>query len=366
MGSIFDFNESLFNGIYFILISGISILIFAGFLYLMALPFLGIISSLTYKLVLWRRKNSLPNEKKIGIETIDIIKKQQIKSIILLSLSGLFLLLTLVSPIITIQGNSNNCNNKIASEFDYLKDFGFCFDDKLESKSSICKNWSHINTKGDSALVLACFNFKSQNKLLYSIKSSTIYETFSDSIRKDSIQVYDKTTVSMHGIYPLVRIISEAMRTTPFASDIVSSRKYIRENQDELFIYLLFDASFTYEYIMDKAFWTGSIPLFSDDSDRMTYILQFIFFGGFVILLLSLAFLQITYISYFLRIVLFAKNSNALITREINFSWVNKPILIISTLVLISLLFTGDFLEIRYGFIFLFTSIFLAFKVQNK
>jgi hypothetical protein len=253
----------------------------------------------------------------------------------------------------------------------YLKNLGYNFDDGLESKKVIGKYWIHANQSNDSGDsvsldVASYFSFNSEFHLGYSVQSRNIYETFNDSIRKDSIQVYNKSIISMHGIYPLWRFVTNVMRTGAF-QERYSIRTWLHKNEEDILVLSLFDQSFTNEWIMNQIFLAGELPLFSDDSDRLTYILYFIFYGGFVVLIIILCSIIFEYILYYFKIIFSVKKTSRLIIWAFVLpKRLGKFFLILFASMLVSILLTGNIFEIRYGLIFLIISMLLVSKVSRS
>ena len=112
---------------------------------------------------------------------------------------------------------------------------------------------------------------------------------------------------------------------------------------------------------------TGELPLFSDDSDRLTYILYFIFYGGFVVLIIILGFIIFEYILYYFSIIFSVKKAPGLIIWEIVLpKRLGKFFLILFASMLASVLLAGNIFEIRYGLIFLIISMLLVSKVSRS
>ena len=372
MEAIFNFNESLFQFFYFFIPNGVGIIFYIFLVGIIALPFLGTIVGLVNLLTLWIKKISSSKDKRVWIQTINMIKTHRIKGVLLVCLSGFFLLLTLISPIITINKNnlpeitknSDSTKNLYKSDYVYLKNLGYNFDDELESKKVIGKYWIQANKFNDSILAHSYFSFNSEFHLGYSVQSRNIYETFNDSIRKDSIQVYNKSTMSIHGIYPLWRVVTNVMRTGAYQEKF-SLGTILHKNQEDISVLTLFDQSFTYEWIMNQFFLTGELPLFSDDSDRLTYILYFIFYGGVVVLIIILSSIIFEYILYYFKIIFSLKKT--LIIWEIHLpKLLGKFFLILFASMLVSIILTGNIFEIRYGLIFLIISMLLVSKVSRS
>jgi len=374
MEAIFNFNESLFQFFYFFIPNGVGILCFIFLVGVIAIPFLGTIVGLVNLLTLWIKKISSSKDKRLEIQLINKIKIHRMKGVLLVCLSGFFLLLSLISPIITINNNNfpgivknpDSTKNLYKSDYVYLKNLGYNFDDGLESKKVIGKYWIHANENKDTLEIPSYFSFNSEFHLGYSVQSRNIYETFNDSIRKDSIQVYNKSTISMHGIYPLWRFVTNVMRTGAFQEKF-SVGTILHKNQEDIFVFSFLDKSFTNEYIINQIFLTGELPLFSDNSDRLTYILYFIFFGGFVVLIIILGYTLIIYILFYFGIIFSVKKTSKLILWEIDLpKRLGKFFLILFVSMLVSVFLTGNIFEIRYGLIFLIISMLLVSKVSRS
>lgn len=356
MDAIFNFIESLFQLFYFFytkfIFLPLSLVLVSG----IALPFLGTIVGLVNLLSLWIKKISSSKDKRVVIQTINMIKTHRIKGVLLVCLSGFFLLLTLISPIITINKNNlpeitknpDSTKNLYKSDYVYLKNLGYNFDDELESKKVIGKYWIQANKFNDSIKRLYHFYYNSEFHLGYSVQSRNIYETFNDSIRKDSIQVYNKSIVSMHGIYPLWRFVTNVNRTTEFQEKF-SVGTILHKNEKDIFL-------------------SGELPLFSDDLDRLTYILYFIFYGGVVVLITILCYEISTYIMYYFSKIFSVKKSQGLLIWEAYLlpKRLGKFILILYSSMIVSIILTGNIFEIRYGLIFLIISMLLVSKVSRS
>ena len=170
----------------------------------------------------------------------------------------------------------------------------------------------------------------------------------------------------MHGIYPLWRFVTNVMRTGAFQEKF-SVGTILHKKQEDIFVLSLFDQSFRNELIMNQIFLTGELPLFSDDSDRLTYILYFIFYGGFVVLIIILGFIIFEYILYYFRKIFSVKKTPRLIIWEIVLpKRLGKFFLILFASMLASVLLAGNIFEIRYGLIFLIISMLLVSKVSRS
>ena len=375
METIFYYSDAIMVFLFFIIsviaIFPLILYILIGSLALFILPIVGGFLSLINIIINSIKKRFSSNN---DIRLFNI-KQRRLKKVLSISIAGFLILLSLNSPILSlsktqfsdvgdkleVRDSTENQSTKNKKSFKYI---GYDYDDELESRKDIKPWWEYSTGKVDSdnPIGLDPLKFDTDYHLLYSIKTRVIYETFKDSIRKDSIQVYRNADISVHGFYPFWRIITSIYRETPLGASFTTYSMLSQEDG-----YLLI-AYFMPELILNSLFITGEIPLYSDDGDRLTYILNFLFFCSYMA---SIIFMIIIFSSYILTFVkiLFSRRMNIALHNPMVEAAIGSShtiLFVLFAIMLICLLLTGQVFAIGYGLIFLWIAILIISGVQKK
>ena len=368
METIFYYSDAIMVFLFFIIsviaIFPLILYILIGSLALFILPIVGGFLSLINIIINSIKKRFSSNN---DIRLFNI-KQRRLKKVLSISIAGFLILLSLNSPILSlsktqfsdvgdkleVRDSTENQSTKNKKSFKYI---GYDYDDELESRKDIKPWWEYSTGKVDSdnPIGLDPLKFDTDYHLLYSIKTRVIYETFKDSIRKDSIQVYRNADISVHGFYPFWRIITSIYRETPLGASFTTYSMLSQEDG-----YLLI-AYFMPELILNSLFITGEIPLYSDDGDRLTYILNFLFFCSYMA---SIIFMIIIFSSYILTFVkiLFSRRMNIALHNPMVEAAIGSShtiLFVLFAIMLICLLLTGQVFAIGYGLIFLWIAILI-------
>ena len=303
------------------------------------------------------------------------IKQRRLKKVLFISIAGFLILLSLNSPILSlsktqfadvddkkeVRDSTENQSTKNKKSFKYI---GYNYDDELESKKDIKPWWVYSTGKVDSdnSIGFQPLKFDTDYHLLYSLKTRVIYEPFfEDSLRKDSIQVYRNGDISIHGFYPFWRIITSILRETPKGASFTASSILSEEGGSAFLI-----ADLMPEFMLNALFITGEIPLYSDDGDRLTYILNFLFFCSYMV---SIIFMIIIFSSYILTFVkiLFSRRMNIALHNprvEAAIEGSHTILFVLFAIMLICLLLLGQVFAIGYGLLFLWIAMLIISGVQ--
>jgi hypothetical protein len=334
--------------------------ILLGSLALIVLPIVGGLISSLYIIINSIKRQFLSNND-IRLHNI---KQKRLQKVLSISVAGFLILLSLNSPILSLNktvfadvGDNKNVSdsteNQSAKNKKSYKYIGYSYDDELESRKLIKPWWQYSTENKDSDYFIGNpAKFDTDYHLLFSTKTRVIYESFEDSIRKDSIQVYRNDKISIHGFYPFWRIITSCLRETAMGASFTN--KSLLADEDGLAILIVLEPA--PELFLDLLFRTGEIPLYSDDGDRLTWILNFLFFCSYMV---SIIFMIITFSSYILS---FVKLHNPIVEAAIRSS--HKILFVLFAIMLICLLLLGQVFAMGYGLIFLWIAMLIISRIQ--